>query len=53
MRVNSGGTKLTEKNFIETLLAVFDNGTAYSSSAAGYARMVIDRAGQAGYLTGV
>jgi hypothetical protein len=29
------------------------NGTAYSSSAAGYARMVIDRAGQAGYLTGV
>ena len=25
MRVNSGGTKLTEKNFIETLLAVFDN----------------------------
>ncbi len=27
------------------------NGTAYSSSAAGYARMVIDRAGQAGYLT--
>lgn len=29
------------------------NGTAYSSSAAGYARMVIDRVGQAGYLTGV
>ena len=29
------------------------NGTAYSSSAAGYARLVIDRAGQAGYLTGV
>ena len=29
------------------------NGTAYSSSAAGYARMVIDRAGQAGYLTGM
>ena len=27
------------------------NGTAYSSSAYGYARMVIDRAGQAGYLT--
>jgi hypothetical protein len=26
VRVNSGGTKLTEKNFIETLLAVFDNG---------------------------
>lgn len=25
VRVNSGGTKLTEKNFIETLLAVFDN----------------------------
>ncbi len=29
------------------------NGTAYSSSAYGYAMMVIDRAGQAGYLTGV
>lgn len=27
------------------------NGTAYSSSAYGYARMVIDRAGQTGYLT--
>lgn len=27
------------------------NGTAYSSSAYGYARMVIDREGQAGYLT--
>lgn len=27
------------------------NGTAYSSSAYGYARMVIDRVGQAGYLT--
>ena len=27
------------------------NGTVYSSSANGYARMVIDRAGQAGYLT--
>ncbi|MDO4404498.1 MAG: hypothetical protein Q4C09_05615 [Atopobiaceae bacterium] len=27
------------------------NGTVYSSSAYGYARMVIDRAGQAGYLT--
>lgn len=27
------------------------NGTAYSSSAYGYARMVIDRAGQEGYLT--
>lgn len=27
------------------------NGTAYSTSAYGYARMVIDRAGQAGYLT--
>ncbi|MBR3314833.1 MAG: hypothetical protein IKG18_11920 [Atopobiaceae bacterium] len=27
------------------------NGTTYSSSAYGYARMVIDRAGQAGYLT--
>ena len=26
------------------------NGTAYSSSTTGYARMVIDRAGQAGYL---
>ena len=25
VRVNSGGQKLTEKNFIETLLAVFDN----------------------------
>ena len=25
VRVNSGGTKLTEKNFIETLLAVFDS----------------------------
>ena len=25
VRVNSGGTKLTEKNFIETLFAVFDN----------------------------
>ena len=25
MRVNSGGQKLTEKNFIETLLAVYDN----------------------------
>ncbi|MST73382.1 GmrSD restriction endonuclease domain-containing protein [Olsenella porci] len=25
VRVSSGGTKLTEKNFIETLLAVFDN----------------------------
>lgn len=29
------------------------NGTAYSSSAASHARMVIDRAGQAGYLTAV
>lgn len=29
------------------------NGTAYSSSAYGYARMVIDRVGQAGYLTAV
>ena len=29
------------------------NGTAYSSSATGYARMVINRAGQAGYLTGL
>ena len=28
------------------------NGTAYSSSATSYARMVVDRAGQAGYLTG-
>lgn len=27
VRVNSGGQKLTEKNFIETLLAVFDNDT--------------------------
>lgn len=27
------------------------NGTAYSTSAYGYARMVIDKAGQAGYLT--
>ena len=27
------------------------NGTAYSASAYGYARAVIDRAGQAGYLT--
>ena len=27
------------------------NGTAYSSSSYGYARMVIDREGQAGYLT--
>ncbi|MBP3885559.1 MAG: hypothetical protein J6D54_11585, partial [Olsenella sp.] len=27
------------------------NGTTYSSSANSYARMVIDRAGQAGYLT--
>lgn len=25
VRVNSGGQKLTEKNFIETLLAVYDN----------------------------
>lgn len=30
---------------------VGSNGTAYSSSAYGYARMVIDRAGQAGYQT--
>ena len=29
------------------------NGTAYSSTAYGYARMVIDAAGQAGYLTAV
>lgn len=28
------------------------NGTVYSSSATSYARMVVDRAGQAGYLTG-
>lgn len=26
VRVNSGGQKLTEKNFIETLLSVYDNG---------------------------
>lgn len=32
---------------------VSGNGTAYSSSAARYSRMVIDRVGQAGYLTGV
>lgn len=25
VRVNSGGQKLTEKNFIETLLSVYDN----------------------------
>lgn len=29
------------------------NGTVYGSSAYGYARMVIDRAGQTGYLTAV
>lgn len=39
--------------FYNCRLIVGGNGTAYSASAYGYARAVIDKVGQVGYLTGL
>lgn len=45
------GTASGSGTFYNCRNIVSGNGTAYSTSAYGYARMVIDRAGQAEYLT--
>lgn len=45
------GTASGSGTFYNCRSIVGGNGTAYSTSAYGYARMVIDRAGQTGYLT--
>ncbi len=48
----ASGMSTFMSTFYNCTSIVGGNGTAYSSSATSYSRMVVDRAGQAGYLTG-